>query len=73
MAQIINHDQVSKLVKDVIEKEMNKALDEATEEVISKLKNKVREKVASKMIALSQSDYSMEYMRNELCIRVRID
>lgn len=72
MAQIINHDVLKQTIAKVVEKDMNDALEAATKEVVVKLEEKIKRAVAARMIAMAGSHYNLEYMRNELHIRVKI-
>ena len=72
MTNIVDKQALSRAITKTVNEDMNTALDQATDEVIQKLRAKVRRVVAVNMIALCQSDYSMEYMRDQLVIKVNI-
>lgn len=73
MAQLINEQEIPKIICKVLEEDMNECLDRITKQVVQDLEDKVRANVAARMIAMAQSDYSMEYMRNELRITVTME
>lgn len=73
MANLINEKAVEEAICKVLEEDMNECLDITTKKVIAELENKVRANVAARLIALVQSDYSMEYLSNELRIYVRME
>lgn len=73
MANLINEEEIPKIILKVLEEDMNKSLEIITTKVIKELENTVRANVAARMIAMTQSDYSLKYDRNELCIRVKME
>jgi hypothetical protein len=44
MSSIINNDTVEKMIRQIIQKDMNEALEEATDKVLQDMKNKIKEK-----------------------------
>ncbi len=72
MAELINHKALEETVKRVLEEDMNKALEATTKKVVAELEETIRRNVAARMIAMAGSHYSMEYMRGELHIKVKI-
>ncbi len=72
MSKYFNHDQLQKAVLEILSKDMNECLDATVDKVVADMKSKVRANVAARMIALVQSDYSMEYMRGELRVTVKV-
>tara|TARA_R110000851_G_C13101976_1_gene568679 strand:- start:3694 stop:3921 length:228 start_codon:yes stop_codon:yes gene_type:complete len=73
MSQLINSKAVEELIKRTLEEDMNESLDKIVTEVTDRLKATVHANVAARMIALAQSDYSVEYMRHELRIVVKME
>lgn len=73
MSTLVNHEHAEKIIIEVLQKDMNQCLDKIVDEAVDKLKDTVRANVAARMIALARSDYSMEYLRNELIIKVRLE
>lgn len=70
MANLINEKAIEECICKVLEEDMNECLERITKQVIDKMHDTVKANVAARMIALAQSDYSIEYMRNELRILV---
>lgn len=71
MATLINQEALEECICKVLEEDMNECLNRITKQVIDKMHDTVKANVAARLIALAQSDYSMEYMRNELRISVQ--
>lgn len=72
MATLIDDETIQKYVLEVLTKDMTDTLDIVTDQVIERMKATVKANVAARMIALVQSDYSMQYDRHELIIKVKI-
>ncbi len=73
MSNLINQNEVHKLIAEVLEQDMNNTLEAVTNEVINKLKDTVKRNVAARMIALASSEYSLEYRSSELRIKVKLE
>ena len=69
---LLDEKAVRSMVAHSVEKDINDLLDKAVEETLTALKSKVRQRVASRIMAKITSEYDIEWDRQNMLIRVKI-
>ena len=70
---LINDLAIETLILETLKEDMNTTLNIVTAKVVKEIESTVKRNVAARMIGMISSEYSVEYVRNELRVHIKLE